>query len=123
MTSLIIVKRTQNYARTARIHGPMLRSSSTEPKNGQVVPGPVYIRTQGAEIEFMIYRCSIRARRRGGLGWGTLARSHEATRRTQHRDDGLPPPRPSYRGHLCTLSVYFLTFYFLLASTPPLSLL
>ena len=28
------------------------------------------------------------------MGWGTLARSHEATRRTQHRDDGLPPPRP-----------------------------
>jgi hypothetical protein len=42
--------------------------------------------------------CSIRARRRGGLGWETLARSHEATRRTQHRDGGallsLPPPPP-----------------------------
>ena len=69
MTSLIIVKRTQNYARTARIHGPMLRSSSTEPKNGQVVPGPVYIRTQGAEIEFMISLLDPSAtERRVGLG-------------------------------------------------------
>ena len=46
--------------------------------------------------------CSIRARRRGGLGWETLARSHEATRRTQHRDGGallsLPPPPPPSRG-------------------------
>ena len=47
----------------------VLRSSSTEPKNGQVVPGPVYIRTQGAEIEFMISLLDPSAtERRVGLG-------------------------------------------------------